>query len=218
MNAMQTIMVLPREYVSGLDGFFAWPYTSKLVDSIASSVRWMSRIEAESSEQWVQPIPCAIFLDSSGRYCVFRQARQQRPDLTRRVSFIVGGHVDSDGADKPVSSLFEETLRREIAEEIGVTLDGLLQPVGMVVDGTSITASKHIGFVYEVVIDREIRPLSADEFAVRSKYNGQFLSVETLSGLRLRLDPWSSILFSQYMSSRPYWDIGRQSKFRAMTE
>ena len=215
---MQEILVFPREYIHGLDGFVAWPHASKLVDSANDCVSWMPRMEAERSEQWVQPIPCAIFRDSSGRYCVFRQARQQRRDLSLRISFIVGGHIDSDFNNKPVSELFKETIKREVSEEVGVALDVHLKPVGMVVDATSIMASKHVGFVYEAVIDRDIKSLSSNEFSIGSKYNGEFCSIKSLSELRSKFDPWSSILFSQYMNSKPYMDIGRQSTFLALTE
>lgn len=215
---MQKILVLPREHFHGLDGLVPWPRTSRLVDSAAEHVSWIPRNYAETSERWVQPIPCAIFRDSVGRYCLFRQARKQRSDLSHRISLVIGGHIDSGCDYDSIHNVFEETVRREVSEEVGVDLDRPLKPVGMVVDATSIMASRHIGFVYEAVIDREVKSLRADEFSVRSKYNGQFLSVESLSELRSKLDPWSYILFHQYLSDGFPMDIGRQSKFLIPTE
>ena len=158
------------------------------------------------------------FCNSKGHYCVFRQARQQRNDLSRRISLIIGGHIDQGSDNKPVAEVFEETVRREVSEEVGVDLDCSLMPVGMVVDAASLMASKHIGFVYEAVLDRDLKSLSSEEFSVRSKYNGQFFSIESLSKLRSKLDPWSSILFSQYLRSGLSMDLGRQSKFLMSTE
>ena len=207
---MQEILVLPRERFDGLDGFVPWARASKLIDSAAECVSWVPRPDAERSEQWVQPIPCAIFHDASGRYCVFRQARQQRSDLSHRVSFIVGGHIDSGWGNKNIRDVFEETAKREVLEEVGVHLDRRLKPVGMVVDSSSLLASRHIGFVYEAIVDQKIKSLVTEEFSIGSKYNGKFFSIESLSRFRSEFDPWSFILFSQYLEGGFSMDIGRQ--------
>ena len=215
---MNEIMVLPRECFRGLDGFVSWSNAGKLVDSVSSYAKWMPRPEAERCDRWVQPIPSAIFRDSGGRYCVFRQPRQPRKDLSRRVSLIVGGHIDRDCDNEIAGEVFEETIKREVLEEVGINLDCPLIPVGIVVDATSIVASKHVGFVYETVVDRKIKPLNSEEFAVRSKYNGQFISVEALSELSSMLDPWSTILYYQYLKGGFPIDMGRQSKFLVPSE
>ena len=207
---MQKILVLPRECFHGLDGFVPWPRASNLIDSATECVSWMPRPDAESSEQWVQPIPCAIFRDSRGQYCVFRQARQVRSDLSHRVSFIVGGHIDSGWGNNNIRDVFEETARREVLEEVGVHLDRRLKPVGMLVDSSSLMASRHIGFVYEATIDQKIKSPVTEEFSIGSKYNGKFFSIESLSRFRSEFDPWSFILFSQYLEGGFAMDIGRQ--------
>ena len=210
--------MLPRECFRGLEGFVPWAYARSLIDSAVECVSWIPRVDAEISEQWVQPIPCAIFRDGSGRYCVFRQARQLRSDLSRRVSFVVGGHIDRSRASKSISGIFEDTVIREISEEIGVELDCPLKPIGLVIDSSSMMASRHIGFVYEATVDKEIKPLVADEFSVGSKYNGQFFSIESLSMFRSKFDPWSFILFSQYLNGGFSMDIGRQPMLFTPTE
>ena len=215
---MQQILVLPRESFDGLDGFLPWSRVGSLLKLFDGSFTWMPRSEAECSRQWVQPIPCAIFRDSSGRYCVFRQARQERRDLSHRVSFVIGGHIDGDSESGHVSVVFEETVKREALEEVGIVLSGQLKPVGMVVDATSMLASRHVGFVYEAVIDGEFKSRDAVEFSIRSKYNGQFLSIESISKLSSKLDPWSYILFYQYMSNGFPMGLGRQSNFLVPTE
>ena len=218
IDTMQEILVLPRNCVHGLDGFVPWGDAIELADLPERYVCWMPRAEAEASEQWVQPIPCAIFRDSNGRYCVFRQPRQSRKDLSQRFSFIVGGHIDSDYRNKPVYEIFRETAKREVLEEVGIDLDCQLKPVGMVIDSSSMIASRHVGFVYEAIIDTKIKSLVADEFSVRSKYNGQFFSVESLSRFRTKFDPWSFILFSQYLNGGFSMDVGRQPMFSVPSE
>lgn len=215
---MQEILVIPRESVKEFDGFVTWPHASKLVDSVSDCVRWLPRQEAEHSEQLIQPIPCAIFRDNDGRYCVFRQAKHTRIDLSQRFSFIIGGHIDRGCGGSSVQEIFEETVKREISEEVGIFLNSQLKPVGMVIDSSSLTASRHIGFVYEAVVDKEIKPMAAEEFSVNSKYNGQFFSIDSLSKLRSKFDPWSFILFSQYLNGGFPMDIGRQPMLFTPTE
>ena len=208
---MQKILVLPRARFDGLDGFMPGAEARRLVEAAADELAWLPRAEAEASEQWVQPIPCVIFRDGSGRYCVFRQARQRRSDLSQRVSFIVGGHIDSGEDVKPLSQLFEATARREVFEETGIELDSRLHPIGLVIDSSSITASRHIGIVYEAVVDASVKSVAAGEFAVGSKYNGQFFNLESLARFRSEFDPWSFILFSQYLGGGLTTDLGRQA-------
>ena len=209
-NDMQEILVFPKKYVHGLDGFVPWTDAIKIVNSFESDIDWLPRTEAELSERWVQPIPSAIFRDTGGRYCVFRQARQHRNDLSRRLTFIVGGHIDRASQNRPTCEVFEETVKREVTEEVGVTLDCQLKPVGMVVDASSIMASRHIGLIYEVAADGKLNSMAGDEFSIRSKYNGVFLDMESLARRRAKFDPWSAILFTQYLSGRFSMDLGRQ--------
>ena len=210
---MQEILVLPRDGFNGLDGFIEWSRACRLVDSVAECAKWIPRTEAEISDQWVQPIPCAVFRDSRRRYCLFRQARQQRPDLSHRLSLVIGGHIDSECEFESIHQIFENTVYREVSEEVGIHLSCPLKPIGMVIDATSLRASRHIGFIYEVVVDEEVKSLSSAEFSVRSKYNGQFFSRESLSEKSSHLDPWSYVLFHQFLNDGFPMDIGRQSKF-----
>ncbi len=207
---MQEIMVFPRYIIHGADGFIPWDEAKQLVESASNAVVWMPRNDAECSEIWVQPIPCAIFRDASGRYCVFRQIKQQRKDLSSRLSFIVGGHIDRCVASNLLTEALCETVKREVWEEVGITLDHTLEPVGMVVDASSLIASKHVGFIYELNVDTGVRSRTKEEFSVRSKYDGRFLNIEDRSRFRGTFDPWSSIIFAEYMEGGFATDLGRQ--------
>ena len=221
---MQEILVLPRERLHELDGFVAWAHAGNLLDSAAGCAKWMPRAEAECSEQWVQPIPCVIFRNGAGQYCVFRQARQSRLDLSRRISLIIGGHIDCDFNSQGIQEIFEETARKEACEELGITLDSELNPLGVVVDCSSLVASRHFGVIYEAQIDINIKSAANDEFVVGSDYNGQFFDVESLSKLmifqrpRLRFDPWSYLIFSQYLGCDFSSNLGHQPMLHLPSE
>ena len=207
---MQIIMAFPRDFVDGIDGFIPWDEARQLLDSASKETIWMPRDDAECSKVWVQPIPCAIFRDSLGRYCVFRQTKQQRKDLSSRLSFFVGGHVDNCSVGDNVPAILYETVKREIWEEIGMIVDDTATPIGAVIDGSSLMASRHIGFIYEVRVDASVKSRSEEEFSTRSKYNGRFLDIADRSRFRGAFDPWSSIIFAQYMEGGFATDVGRQ--------
>ena len=216
MEEAQKILVLPRESFEGLAGFVASVHAEPLLDLATSDISWIPRPEAEQSEHLVQPIPCAIFRDTAGRYCVFRQARQTRADLSGRISFIVGGHVDHSCNSNSLSEIFTNTVRREIAEELRITEWYKLTLLGIVIDSSSLMASRHIAIVYEAEVSNSFKTMANDEFVIGSDYNGQFLDIKSLSRLmiyqrpRLMLDPWSFIIFSQYLDSDRPREMGFQ--------
>lgn len=207
---MQEILVFPRDLINGVDGFVPWGESEKLLHAASKAAAWMPRVDAERSRKWVQPIPCAIFRDTSGRYCVFRQIRQDRKDLSSRLSFIVGGHIDRCFDSTFLLQAIYETVRREVWEEVGVALGDTLEPIGVVVDGSSLEASRHIAFVFEVNVNFDLKSQLNDEFSVRSKYNGRFLDMAERFRFRGTFDPWSAIIFAEYMEGGFSTDLGRQ--------
>lgn len=207
---MQDIMVFPRNLIDGMDGFFPWASVVPWMQAISDAFEWIPRDIAECSHTWVQPIPCAILRDPAGRYCVFRQVRQARRDLSRRLSFVVGGHVDRPCSYGTLAELFSDTVKREVLEEVGLDLDSRIDPIGVVVDGSSLVGSRHVGFVHEIKVLAEVKSRASEEFSFRSKYDGMFLDVSDRTRFRGTLDPWSSLLFSHYMEGGSSTDIGRQ--------
>jgi predicted NUDIX family phosphoesterase len=150
-----------------------------------------------------------VLRDKAGGYCLFRYPRKERtpPQL---YSLVVGGHIDSGHNDDSLASLILETLKREILEEVGIIIEEELTPIGIAVDSSSLAASRHIGVVYEAEVDAEVKLQAANEFSVRSKDSGRFAGIDQLSRFRSKFDPWSSIIFSEYLEPR-FKDVGRQA-------
>ena len=208
-STIQKVLVVPREWTAGLDGFVPWDQASSLFSKPAENARWLPRTQAEESSQWIQPIPCSIFQDNHGRYCVLHY-----PGRKERFSLIVGGHIDNGCQYQQLMSIFLDTLKRELQEEVGVVIDNQPTPIGLTVDSSSISASRHIGVVYKTEIsETRLRPQAPEEFSIHSKRTGTFLTLRELANLRSRFDPWSSIIFSQYLSRNFEKDLGRQAEF-----
>ena len=174
---------------------------------------WVARQDAEVSDNWIQPIPCALIRNHSQRYFTLRRIRHTRPDLRTRISLVVGGHIDAPNHDQPSPALFLETLQRELVEELRLSDIDVFQPIGIVADTTSIEASRHVAFVYEVRASRSLTSHAPEEFSRRSKLTAQFLAPKELHRLRHMLDPWSAILFEDYIAPQGALRIATQNQF-----
>ena len=193
-----SVLVVPRKLFDDYFSLIAWSDIQEKLDVIEKSFSWLQRADAERSTDWVQPIPCAFIRDSYGRYCVLRRVKiGTRSDLSQKASLIVGGHLDESDGHTTFREMLLANLSRELDEEVGLT-DSHPSPVGVIVDNSSILASRHIAFVYEVTASR-IVPQAPEEFSNRSRLTGQFLSASELMPLRGQFDPWSRLLFEEFI-------------------
>ncbi len=181
----------------------------RIVECIQKNFSWMPREEAERSEDVMQPIPCALIRNHFPEYLVLRRVRETRADLRERISLISGGHVDrpvgdeDSAAARSIPALLLTTLRRELDEELGIrgVSETEIEQVGLVVDLSSVAASRHVAFVYEAVVVEEVRAQAPEEFSLGSKFNGVRYTAQGLSELHKSFDPWSMILFEDFVAS-----------------
>ena len=214
MDNDREILVFPRLSLPTLAPFIPWKNASTSFKFIEEGMDWVSREKAELSADLFQPIPCAIVRNDLGEYCVLRRIKEGREDLRSKVSLVVGGHVDRCDETTGLSSLLLSTLKREVKEELGVeSLSGIM-PIGMVMDHSSVIASRHVGFVYELVISEEFKPQATEEFSADSILNRRLYAPTELSKFREEFDPWSFIIFAEYIStSFVPTDVGSQPAF-----
>lgn len=210
MENRQEILVFPRTALPAGARFVPWSAAGPILAAVAASMTWMPRAAAEQSPDWLQPIPCALIRNDHQEYRVLRRVKQQRPDLSSRVSLVVGGHIDRCPDNPGLASLLSATLAREIDEELGISSLPQVQPIGVVVDTASAAASRHIGFVHEIVIADPFTPKAVEEFSTRSKHNGQLYSPSALSRFLKEFDPWSRIIFADYIDPSYSPTIGIQ--------
>ena len=194
------VLVLPRETFRGWDRFVRCE-TFFGFENFGSQAAWLPREQAEKSRTWVQTIPCALIRNHSKRYLALRRIRNTRADLKSRVSLLVGGHVDAPASVVPFAESLVRALFREIEEEVRLSDLEEVQPIGVIIDPSSIPASRHIAFVYEVSTASKPITKAREEFSSRSKYSGRFYDSNELSRFHAILDPWSAILFEDYISS-----------------
>ena len=213
MNDSREILVFPRETLRTGERFLPWDSAYSLFDAIETSMTWLTREEAEKSEELIQAIPCAVIKNGAEQFRIMRRVKEGRRDLSSKISLVVGGHIDRTVQDCGFLQLLDITLRREIFEELGVHDISNVTPIGIVIDHSSVFASRHVGFVYEATIDDEFTPMAREEFSSRSRYNGQTFSPSDLTKFTKEFDPWSWIIFADYISSECSFSASSQPEF-----
>lgn len=210
MTDEQMVLCLPRRCIANRQRFTPWAVAEGMIHAAAADMKWLPRREAEAADDLIQPIPCAVVLGEGHGYHVFRRIAGGRADLRRRISLVVGGHIDWTEGDDDILSLVRSTLFREITEELGIDPPEMATPIGIVVDFSSTQASRHIGIVHQVVIDGRATPRATEEFSVRSKYVRKLHSAQELFSIRNHLDPWSRIIFGDYVRPTDPLGFGQQ--------
>ncbi len=207
----QQVLCFPRAHFADCDRFTPWEAASVIIQSAEATMTWVTRENAESSQELVQPIPCTLVTNEESEYHVFRRIKEGRSDLRNRFSLIIGGHIDQGTTHDSFLALSMSTLTREIDEELRADTRGLEpRPVGLVVDSSSIESSRHIGVVYKVVIAGSVKPKATEEFSMHSRYSRKPSTIRQLSAIRKDFDPWSMIIFSDYIKSSRARDLGKQ--------
>ena len=210
VNEEQSVLCFPRACIAGCQRFTPWRTATRMIRPAEATMKWLPRWKAEVAVDWIQPIPCALVLGDGQGYHVFRRINQGRADLRRRLSLVVGGHIDWVTGNRDLQSLAMMTLMREIGEELGINPPSAATPIGLVVDPSSLEASRHIGIVYEVILAGRVKPRAIEEFSIHSKYSGRLCTLEELCTLRRDLDPWSRIIFGDYINPSYSLEIGQQ--------
>ena len=205
------ILVFPRSVFGDVFSLLPWDSIQEQIEEIENSFSWVVREEAECSNDWVQAIPCAFIKDLDSKYCVLRRVRNTRNDLNKKLSLIVGGHIDDSPNHETFLSHMSLNLRRELEEEVGIRSIKSPRPVGVIIDDSSVVASRHVAFVHEMQAE-EVSPRAPEEFMVRSKFSGMFMELSQLMGKRDEFDPWSKLLIEEYVCRG---NVRRQARQRS---
>ena len=160
----QIVLCLPRSAFADWKQFTPWNQAAEMIQATGENMTWLPRREAEASENVIQPIPCTMVFGQNRSFHVFRRIANGRPDLRKRISLVVGGHIDRADQEQDILPLVESTLMREVSEELGVNVPLTAKRIGVVVDRSSILGSRHIGIVHEIVIEGRATPQATEEF------------------------------------------------------
>ena len=192
------ILTIPRGALLDYGRFTPWQNLKPDIDTLAESVKWVIRDDAELSYAYMQIIPCALIENSLGHYLLQKRVRSENDLISCRMTLTYGGHIEPTGENGFLDILLT-TLRRELQEELDIQEVRAVSPVGLVIDRASMDSSRHVAFAFHVITDYPITPLAVEEFERIPKGETSFHPYDTVRGLTPALDPWSRILAQDYL-------------------
>ncbi len=192
------ILVFPKAVFGSRFSLIPWESIQSNLKEIEQSFSWLKRPDAEESTDFVQAIPCTLVRDEKNRYCVFRRVQTDRPDISKKLSLLIGGHVDKTAGAEGFLPAVSSNLIREIDEEIGILPESPPRPLGVIIDSSSIVASRHVAFLHEIVAE-EVSTRAPEEFSSRSKFTGKFMDEMWLGKKHDQFDPWSQFVIEEYV-------------------
>ena len=128
--AANRVLVFPRAIFDEEFSLLPWDSIQEKIAEIESSFSWLARHTAEQSKELVQAIPCAFIRNRNGRFCVLRRVQTPRKDLSKKLSLVVGGHIDNSRDHNTFQASMYSNLMRELEEEVGIgATENPLRPV-----------------------------------------------------------------------------------------
>ncbi len=197
MLELQTeqVLVVPTELFRRLGYFQGFcPAAHRYLDELLSpaNTSFRPRHEVEEDPSFKQLIPYVIFRyrDRQGTEQVFQYTRgkgQGEGRLHSKQSVGVGGHISAvdHGAE---SGVYEEGLRRELAEEVNLDTRYTDRCVGLINDDQTPVGQVHLGVVHLFDVERPaVWPREADIL------DAGFRPIEELLADLSRFETWSQI-------------------------
>lgn len=185
-------LVVPRAAVDAMSHCQPW---ETLAHTIHQLHRWMDRTQAEADQNYVQLIPTATIRTPDGRYHVFQRNAQQPRYLQSRLSIVIAGHPEPQDRQGTLCATLNQTIVRELIEEISIRADLPDQPQLAVRYGTTGDAAKHMALVFPITTATPISRVTSTEFNDYAGSPSHLVEPDRLiAGLQTRLDPWSRIL------------------------
>ena len=158
--ATELVLVVPTPIFHAIGHFQGFcgdtsRYLKGLLDPQHTSYR--PRAEMEQDPTFKQLIPYCLFRhrDAAGRTSLFQYTRgkgQGEARLHAKRSVGIGGHISAD--DAAATNVYEEGMRRELAEEVVISTPYKSQLVGLINDDESEVGKVHLGVVHLLDVER----------------------------------------------------------------
>lgn len=172
----------------------------------ANEIQFNYREDVEKQDSLLQPIPIAVITNTKNKVLVVKKSNIPSTDKSPekdRVLPYVGGHTRREdvipGKKESFIDICKTTLKREIQEEIGisVSLDNIT-PV-IIYTPTVEKSKKHLAICFKLTVadDTKLR-LDAEELVQKKgvSKSGRFLSTDELQ--KEDLEDWGKLILKEY--------------------
>ena len=181
---------------------------SDIQNELEIKISFDSRDKVEENGEVIQPIPIAVIRNKDeGKFLIIKKSKNavsaDDPEKDKELIY-VGGHPryeDQTASNKEdFLSICKTTLKREIDEEIGISiaLDGI-QPFCIYTPSTP-TSKKHMAICFIVDVDKSIKlRLDPHELVLNkgTSKSGKFVSIDDISSCSL--ENWSTTILNDIL-------------------
>lgn len=195
----EKVLAIPRKVFHKLDPKPRFEGSEHKVKALLRAInlekRYVSRVDAESNFDLVQPIVICVIRYHDELFVVRKKERDPRNRMHGKYAVWVGGHV-RDADDAPESgTLLHRAMVRELDEEVQVNVNGGARLIGYVWDHTNDKSQIHCGVVYELAVsNKDLKlALTQKEFTERRGHSisGSFQPLNKITDLAGELELWS---------------------------
>ena len=184
---MEKIGFIEKEKISLQDGV----NSIEVLENV--EIKYGDRDLIENRNDVIQPICAGVVMTQDKQVLIVNKNKnstsEESPERNKTLLY-VGGHLDI--SDKVESNLqtFISGLKREILEEIELMIkdDEIASPI-LVYNNTPEKASKHLGIIFPVIIEKSIDVSFADGKC-------RFVDMSSLSSMK-NLASWSEIVLEE---------------------
>lgn len=180
--------------MGGFVGFKA--FDKKYYSTLLSSVKYVDRDDAETSDAWKQIIPYVLVHKDDTYLVLQRLPRSGEKRLHNAYTFGVGGHINpiDSGSSNEGSDVIERGMNRELNEEVWIKDLKSIELVGFIYDDQQEVSRHHIGIVYDARID------SLDvEILEKDKLKPEFVKKVDLANYIDGKENWAEISLNDYI-------------------
>ena len=188
-------------------GYIDFETTNKLVEGVNNisqiincKIQYLNRDKVEHG-QFLQPISIAVITNKErNKILVVKKSTtrtsKDSPEMNKLLLYI-GGHIrqEDDLSNNSLSRVLENTLHREIHEEIGESISIKDVEPFLIYSTKSPKSRRHLAVCYVITMDLENQSfkLTSDEFVMKTgkSKSGHVLPLEEIISGKYNLEAWS---------------------------
>ena len=164
--------------------------------AIREAGAFVERQAAERDFSLRQIIACGVVRNEGQVLCLRRSRKSDRSVLRLRYTLMIGGHVDQEDAGG--TDVLAHCVKRELAEELGLTIPVDPPLLGVVADPLTAVGTLHLGIVFDTGMETASIEVTSrhdtSEFVDSGKRKHlEFMDATEVARIRASLDPWSSL-------------------------
>lgn len=152
----EDILVIPKDklgdMIAGKPGLKKFK-KEHIFDLITKNGSFKDRAKMETDRNYKQIIPYIVMYNDQAQILTLKRlTTQSEKRLHNKISLGVGGHVNNLDSPNPLEA-FKAGMKREIEEEVNVTMKSDPEFLGVIDDETTDVGKVHLGLAYKVEIE-----------------------------------------------------------------